>query len=80
MTQPEAFIGLRLWDHALVVLFDWLQTTDESLFPFSHPAQKQALRDLLSALESTGIGFTEDQLTLAQERVARYMSDDDRRI
>jgi hypothetical protein len=34
-----------------VVLFDWLLSTDLDAVPITHPAQKQALADLLSRLE-----------------------------
>jgi hypothetical protein len=78
MTEP-VFVSIPLWDKSAIVLFDWLMETDEGDLPYSHPGQKQALRDLLAALEwSTPIGLTEDELTAAQDRVARDMADEDR--
>ncbi|MEU5117138.1 hypothetical protein AB0G64_37360 [Streptomyces longwoodensis] len=42
-------VSVRLWRADAIVLFDWLMTTDLDSVPVSHPAQKQALADLLSA-------------------------------
>lgn len=52
-------------------------THDEQALPYAHPAQKQALRDLLTALEWTrGLGNSEAQLADAQDQVAQDMSDE----
>lgn len=82
MTKPEPkFLNLRIWDQSALVLMNWLLETDETTLSYSHPGQKQALRDLLFALESTrGLGFTDEELSLAQTAVARDMSDEDRNI
>ncbi|WP_139977293.1 hypothetical protein [Nocardioides litoris] len=73
------FVDVRLWDRSALVLMDWLQTHDEASLPFSDPAEKQALRDLLSALEwSLGLGASEAELAEARTRVARDMADEDR--
>lgn len=40
-------VALRLWRSDAVVLFDWLMSTDLNTVPITHPAQKQALADLL---------------------------------
>lgn len=79
-SEPQ-FIDLRLWDQSALVLFDWLLTTDEDSLPYTHPAQKQALRDLATTLEWTrGLGYTEAELSAAQDRVAKDMAEDDRSI
>ncbi len=54
------------------MLFDWLMSTDLNTVSITHPAQKQALADLLNRLEGwTDIpGVTEEQLATAQEQVA----------
>jgi hypothetical protein len=36
-----------MWRADAVVLFDWLMKTDLNTIPMEHPAQKQALTDLL---------------------------------
>jgi hypothetical protein len=66
---------LTLWADDAVVLYDWLMTTDLNTIPINHPAQKQALVDLLSRLEQdTHVeGVTQEQITRAQEAVARSM-------
>jgi hypothetical protein len=65
----------------VLVLMDWLRTTDEQSLPYTHPAQKQALRDLSTAIEwARGLGYTDDELLTAQNRVAKDMSDEDRHI
>lgn len=82
MDEPEpGFIGLRVWDRSVLVLMDWLLTTDETALPYTHPAQKQALRDLLTAIEwARGLGYTDAELEVAREQVSSNMSDDDRSI
>ena len=79
-SEPQ-FLNLRLWDQSALVLFDWLLATDEDSLPCAHPAQKQALRDLVTALEWTrGLGYTEAEVSAAQDRVAKDMAEDDRSI
>jgi len=82
VSEPEPqFLALRLWDQSALVLFDWLLTRDENSLPFTHPAQKQALRDLSTCIEwARGLGYTDAELSVAQEQVARDMADDDRSI
>ncbi len=82
MSQPEPqFVDFRLWDQSALVLFDWLLARDESSLPFTHPSQKQALRDLSTSIEwARGLGYTDAELSVAQEQVARDMADEDRRI
>ena len=51
MNSALPTITVQLWRADAVVLFDWLMSTDLDTVPVTHPAQKQALADLLSALE-----------------------------
>lgn len=82
MDEPEpGFVGLRVWDRSVLVLMDWLLTTDENALPYTHPAQKQALRDLLTSIEwARGLGYTDLELAVAQEQVSSNMSDEDRNV
>ncbi|MEU2792262.1 hypothetical protein [Streptomyces sp. NPDC007100] len=73
-----ATVTVRMWRADAVVLFDWLTSTDLDAVPVTHPAQKQALADLLSRLEwdaDTDLtGSTAEEIAAAQEEVARDMS------
>lgn len=66
---------IRLWRADAIVLFDWLMSTDLSTVPITHPAQKQALTDLLSQLEIQAdvLGATAEQIAQAQADVAKDM-------
>ena len=65
---------LSLWRSDAIVLFDWLMTVDLNAVPITHPAEKQALMDLLSQLEQTDItDVTPDQIDEARADVARDM-------
>lgn len=68
-------VHLKLWRSDAVVLFDWLMTVDLDSIPIAHPAEKQALADLLSRLEQeTDIpGVTQEEIDRAREVVARHM-------
>ncbi|MGW3864324.1 hypothetical protein ACWEDZ_22945 [Streptomyces sp. NPDC005047] len=67
-------VDLRLWRSDAIVLFDWLMSTDLSAVPVTHPAQKQALADLLARLEDVDvIESTEEEIAAAQEEVAKNM-------
>jgi hypothetical protein len=68
-------VRIELWRSDAVVLFDWLMTVDLDAVPIAHPAEKQALADLLTRLEhETDIpGVTQEQIDLAREEVARDM-------
>jgi len=46
-------VRLELWRADAVVLFDWLMSVDLNAVPITHPAEKQALADLLAAGVST---------------------------
>ncbi|MGH3302643.1 MAG: hypothetical protein ACRDOK_13350 [Streptosporangiaceae bacterium] len=67
-------VEIRLWRADAIVLFDWLMSTDLNSVPITHPAQKQALADLLTRLEQTDItAVTQEQIDTAQVEVARDM-------
>jgi hypothetical protein len=68
-------VRLELWRADAVVLFDWLMSVDLNAVPITHPAEKQALADLLTRLEhETDIpGVTQEQIDTAREEVARDM-------
>lgn len=67
-------VDIRLWRSDAIVLFDWLMSTDLSTVPITHPAQKQALADLLARLEEADvIESTDEEITAAQQEVAKNM-------
>lgn len=67
-------VEVRIWRSDAIVLFDWLMSTDLDTVPISHPAEKQALADLLNQLEQTTVaGVTQQQIDVAQAEVARDM-------
>jgi hypothetical protein len=68
-------VNLQLWRADAVVLFDWLMTVDMAAVPISHPAEKQALADLLTRLEhETDIpGVTQTEINTSRNEVARDM-------
>ena len=57
------------------VLFDWLMSVDLNAVPIEHPAQKQALVDLLGRLEmDTDVpGVTVEEIAAVQAGVAKDM-------
>ena len=55
MTDPLPTTRIVIWRSDAVVLFDWLMTVDLNTVPIFHPAEKQALADLLSRLEEVGV-------------------------
>jgi hypothetical protein len=70
-------VTVRLWRADAVVLFDWLMTTDLDAVPITHPAQKQALTDLLSRMEWAAdtdlTSSTNEEIAAAQEEVVQDM-------
>lgn len=68
-------VSVNLWRADVVVLYDWLMSVDLNSVPISHPAEKQALADLLSGIETdTDIpGVTQTQIDGARAEVARDM-------
>jgi hypothetical protein len=75
MADDLPTVMIKLWRSDAIVLFDWLMSTDLNSVPITHPAQKQALLDLLTRLEhETEIpGVTEAQIEAAQDEVAEDM-------
>jgi hypothetical protein len=74
-------IELSLWWADAIVLFDWLVTVDLDSVPTEHPAEKQALADLLTRLQgytdipygASGTGLTQDEIDAARVDVAKDM-------
>jgi hypothetical protein len=68
-------VRIDLWRSDAVVLFDWLMSVDLNAVPIRHPAEKQALTDLLTRLEhETDVpGVTQEQIDAARADVARDM-------
>ena len=66
-------VSVALWRPDAVVLYGWLMSVDLNSVPVTHPAQKQALMDLLTRLESeTDLPcVTREHIDLAQAAVAR---------
>ena len=54
------------------MLFDWLMTIDLNTVPVNHPAEKQALADLLSRLEQSDVvGVEQAEIDSCREQVAQ---------
>ncbi|MFK0007754.1 hypothetical protein ACIQTZ_11930 [Paenarthrobacter sp. NPDC090520] len=68
-------VSLELDRADVVVLFDWLMSVELDDVPISHPAEKQALADLLLGIEmSTDVPeATQAEINQAREQVARNM-------
>lgn len=72
---------MNLWRADAIVLFDWLMRTDLNTVPSEHRAEKQALADLATALETQteavygagGSGITQVEVDAARADVARDM-------
>lgn len=77
MDSARSTITVQLWQADAVVLFDWLMSVDLDAVPITHRAQKQALMDLLSALEWRADvdirGSTVEEIAAAQAEVAKDM-------
>lgn len=65
-----------------IVLFDWPMSVDLHAIPITHPAEKQALADLLTRFEhETDLpGVTQEQIDAARGDVYRDMGCDRRRL
>jgi hypothetical protein len=62
---------IALWRSDAVVLYDWLMSVDLGSVPVTHPAERQALMDLLTRLEETDVmGVTQEEIDEAREAVA----------
>lgn len=72
MQQPLQKVRIELWRSDAIVLFDWLMSVDLNTVPITHPAEKQALMDLLTRLETeTDVpGVTQEQIDAARAEVA----------
>ncbi|WP_309075973.1 hypothetical protein [Paenarthrobacter sp.] len=68
-------VSVNLWRADVVVLYDWLMSVDLNSVPITHPAEKQALADLLTRIETeTDVpGVTQTQIDIARAEVARDM-------
>jgi hypothetical protein len=68
-------VSVNLWRADVVVLYDWLMSVDLNSVPITYPAEKQALADLLTRIETeTDIpGVTQTQIDVARAEVARDM-------
>ncbi|AOR36622.1 hypothetical protein BFF78_41165 [Streptomyces fodineus] len=70
-------VSVRLWRADAIVLFDWLANTDLDAVPVTHPAQKQALADLLSRMEWAAdadlASCTAEEIAAARREVAGDM-------
>lgn len=73
--DPQLPVGIELWRSDAVVLFDWLMSVDLNDVPTAHPAEEQALQDLLTRLEQeTDIpGVTQEQIDTPRAEVTRDM-------
>jgi hypothetical protein len=72
---PGARWTVDLWPYDAIVLFDWLMTVDFDQIPVEHKAQRQALADLLTVLETQVpvAGVTQAQIGKAQDEVSKTM-------
>lgn len=50
---PIEWVQLRITRAAAENLLNWLASVPDSAIPVTHPAERQALADLLNCLEST---------------------------
>ncbi|ASR55737.1 MULTISPECIES: hypothetical protein [Cellulomonas] len=75
MSEALPKVAIELWRSDAIVLFDWLMTVDLNTVPITHPAEKQALMDLLTRLEhETDVPcVTQEQIDAARVEVARDM-------
>jgi hypothetical protein len=65
---------ISIWRADAVILFDWLMTVDLDAVPVTHPAEKQALADLLATLEQSDVAdVDQSEIDLCRADVARDM-------
>jgi len=69
MTRSPEFVDVRLSKDAAAVLTHWLTTVPDNVIPVTHPADRQALADLLFALEEASVPPTADTLELARKQL-----------
>ncbi len=65
-TKP-AFVSVPLTEAAATVLVHWLTVVPDKVIPVTHPAERQALADLLTALEGSVVPPTDAGLEAARE-------------
>jgi hypothetical protein len=74
MSDSHPTVTLDLLRSDAIVLFDWLMHTDLNTVPIEHPAEKQALTDLLSRLETSDVtSVTQEEIDAARSEVAKDM-------
>jgi hypothetical protein len=74
MAYSHTTVTLDLWRSDAIVLLDWLMRADLNALLIEHPAEKQALADLLSRLEITDVtSVTQEEIDAARSEVARDM-------
>jgi hypothetical protein len=74
MGNSQPTMQIDLWAADAIVLFDWLMTVDLNAVPIRHPAEKQALMDLLTRLEVSEAALADQPaIDAAREDVARDM-------
>lgn len=74
-------VNITIWRADAIVLFDWLMSTDLNTVPMTHPAEKQALTDLLTRIEgytdipygTSGTGLTQTEIDTARAEVSKDM-------
>lgn len=75
MSASLPSVTVNLWRADAIVLFDWPMGIHFEAVPIDHPAEKQALSDLLTALESqTEVPYvTQQEIDQARAEVAKDM-------
>ncbi|WP_426004558.1 hypothetical protein ACPFL9_19120 [Paenarthrobacter sp. NyZ202] len=73
--SSEPTVNLELLRADAVVLFDWLMNVDLDAVPTFHPAEKQALADLLTCIETdTSVPeVTQAEIDAARESIGGNM-------
>jgi hypothetical protein len=74
-SAPDARWSIQLRPADAIVLFDWLMSVDFDQIPARNKACKQALADLLTALETQVpvAGLTHAQIERAQHEISTDM-------
>ena len=72
MAAQFPMINVPLWRADAIVLQFWLSTVDLDEVPVEEESQRQALRDLLTALDQTDVGDADDaEIVAAHALVSR---------
>jgi hypothetical protein len=64
--SQNRIVLLRLMEPAALVLMNWLGSGAVGKLPLGHPSERQALADLLTALEAAVADPTKEELVRAQ--------------